>query len=98
MVTLIEDAKGSAAELVNLLAESFPCFRDEGVFEKKKVRYLKRAQILVADLWAAFEGEGYGQFNDIDKITMFAGMYLWLSYVTKSDVVQITVSRKCFIR
>ena len=73
VVTLIEDAKGSAAGLVNLLAKYFTCFQDEGTFEKKKVRFLKRAQIFVADLWAAFEGEGYGKFNDIDKITMFAG-------------------------
>jgi hypothetical protein len=72
-VTLIEDAKQSAAGLVNLLADKFPCFRDEGTFERKKVRFLKRAQILVADIWAAFEGEGYGEFEDIDKITMFAG-------------------------
>lgn len=71
---MIEDAKNSAAGLVNLLAEKFPCFRDEGTFERKKVRFLKRAQILVADLWAAFDGEGYGDFGDIDKITMFAGM------------------------
>ena len=59
---------------MNLLAERFPCFRDEATFERKKVRFLKRAQIFVADLWAAFEGEGYGEFNDIDKITMFAGI------------------------
>jgi hypothetical protein len=72
-VTLIEDANQSAAGLVNLLAERFPCFKDEGRFEGQKVRFLKRAQILVADLWAAFEGEGHGSFNDIDKITMFAG-------------------------
>nr|GFC61640.1 hypothetical protein [Tanacetum cinerariifolium] len=32
----------------------------------------KRAQIFVADLWAAFDGESYGEFNDIDKVTMFA--------------------------
>lgn len=74
VVTLIEDAKGSAAGLVNLLADRFPCFRDEATFEKQKVRFLKRAQIFVADLWASFEGERYGSFNDIDKITMFAGM------------------------
>ena len=60
--------------MVNLLAERFPCFRDEGTFERKKVRFLKRAQIFVADLWAAFETEGYGEFKDIEKITMFAGM------------------------
>jgi len=44
-------------------------------FEGRKVRFYKRAQILVADLWACFEGEGYGDFHDIDKITMFAGVY-----------------------
>jgi hypothetical protein len=76
IVTLIQDAKNSAASLVNLLAERFPCFNDEAKFERKKVRLLKRAQIFVADLWAAFEGEGYGEFNDIDKVTMFAGL-LW---------------------
>ena len=62
VVTLIEDANNSAAGLVNLLAEKFNCFRDEGRFENKKVRFLKRAQIFVADLWAAFDGEGYGEF------------------------------------
>jgi hypothetical protein len=37
------------------------------------VRLYKRAQILVADLWACFNGEEFGEFHDIDKITMFAG-------------------------
>ena len=72
---MIEDAKNSAAGLVNLLADRFPCFKDEGKFDRKKVRFLKRAQIFVADLWAAFEEEGYGSFHDIEKITMFAGIY-----------------------
>lgn len=39
---------------------------------RKNVRLLKRAQILVADLWACFDGFDYGEFYDIDKITMFA--------------------------
>jgi hypothetical protein len=73
VITLIEDANKSAAGLVNLLAKHFPCFNDEAKFERKKVRFLKRAQIFVADLWAAFDGQDYGEFNDIDKITMFAG-------------------------
>lgn len=69
----IAAASHSAAALVNLLASDFPCFRDEVRFEnRKKVRLLKRAQILVADLWAAFDGEGFGEFDDIDTITMFA--------------------------
>lgn len=74
VATLISDARNSAAKLVNLLADNFACFRDEAKFEGKTVRFLKRAQIFVADLWAAFDGKSYGEFSDIDKITMFAGM------------------------
>lgn len=69
----IEAADRSAAALVNILAENFPCFNDVARFENRKsVRFLKRAQICVADLWAAFDGEDYGEFDDVDKITMFA--------------------------
>lgn len=72
----IYNANYSAAALVNLLAESFSCFRDETAFQGRRVRLYKRAQILVADLWACFNGESYGEFHDIEKITMFAGMHL----------------------
>jgi len=60
--------------LVNILTRDFSCFRDEFKFEgrRKPIRFFKRAQILVADLWACFGGESYGAFKDIDKITMFA--------------------------
>jgi hypothetical protein len=68
----IAEANGSAAALVNLLVDNFPGFRDEVRFHGKAVRFYKRAQILVGDLWACFNGEGYGRFHDIDKITMFA--------------------------
>ncbi len=71
---LISAADGSAAALVNLLARDFPAFRDEHPFEgrRKPIRILKRAQIFVADVWACFEGQSFGEFRDIDKITMFA--------------------------
>ncbi|KAL2886951.1 UPF0553 protein [Ceratocystis lukuohia] len=71
---LIASANGSAARLVNILSDRFPCFRDEATWpgRRKPVRFLKRAQILVADVWAAFGGESYGTFTDIDRLTMFA--------------------------
>jgi hypothetical protein len=71
---LIESAEGSAATLVNILARDFCSFRDEHRVEgrRKPVRFLKRAQIFAADVWACFEGESYGGFRDIDKLTMFA--------------------------
>jgi hypothetical protein len=96
VITLIEDAKHSAARLVNLLADHFLCFSDEGKFERKKVRFLKRAQIFVADLWAAFDGQEYGQFDDIDKITMFAGQTSILrKKCLKLTSIQITAFHKC---
>lgn len=73
VVRLIEEADHSAGKLVNLLAKHFPCFQDEGRFDGRQVRFLKRAQIFVADLWAASNGAGYGEFYDIEHITMFAG-------------------------
>ncbi|KAJ5348912.1 hypothetical protein N7541_000221 [Penicillium brevicompactum] len=68
----VDSANLSAAGLVNLLTENFSCFRDETIFHGRRVRLYKRAQILVADLWACFNGEDFGEFHDIDKITMFA--------------------------
>lgn len=73
VVRLIEKAGHSAGKLVNLLAKHFPAFRDEARFDGRKVRILKRAQIFVADIWAAFNGSGYGAFDDIAHLTMFAG-------------------------
>ena len=47
-------------------------FRDIAEYNGKQVAIYKRAQILIADIWACFEGQGYGKFQDIDTITMFA--------------------------
>ena len=71
-INVIKRAEYSAARLVNLLVEHFPCFRDEHSFYGKRIRFYKRAQILVADLWACFNGEGYGRFDDIETLTIFA--------------------------
>ncbi len=64
---------------MNLLVDNFPCFNDRHRFEDTTVRLHKRAQILIADLWACFEGEHYGYFEDITTITMFAGESIALS-------------------
>ncbi|KAI4246753.1 MAG: hypothetical protein L6R40_001782 [Gallowayella cf. fulva] len=74
ILEMIHQANNSAASLVNLLVTHFPCFNDTASFgdSSKSIHFYKRAQILVADLWACFEGQGYGSFYDIDTITMFA--------------------------
>jgi len=37
-----------------------------------QVAIYKRAQILIADIWSSFKGSGFGEFHDIDTLTMFA--------------------------
>ncbi|KAG0168294.1 hypothetical protein DFQ28_009251 [Apophysomyces sp. BC1034] len=70
--TCIEQSGKSAARLLDILVTHFPSFRDIHTFHHRSVAILKRAQILIADLWACFDGQDYGEFNDIDTITMFA--------------------------
>lgn len=41
-------------------------------FKGHQVWFLKRAQILIADIWACFENTGLGTVHDIDSLTMFA--------------------------
>jgi hypothetical protein len=56
---------------VGLLTASFPGFRDSSIYQGHQVFFYKRAQILVADLWGAFQGQSYGEFHDIHTLTMF---------------------------
>lgn len=69
---LIQACAGSAVALSERLAEAFPNFLDESPYEGEPVRIAKRAQILPADLWGAFAGQGLGAFHDIDRLTAFA--------------------------
>ncbi|ORX56782.1 hypothetical protein DM01DRAFT_1303086 [Hesseltinella vesiculosa] len=71
-VHCLQRANHSAQALLDLLLEHFPSFRDVHEFKGRKVHILKRAQILIADIWACFDGKGDGEFADIDSITMFA--------------------------
>lgn len=70
--TLVEQCNRSAQKLVSEVVKNFPSYRDEADFNGRKVSFYKRAQILVADIWACFEGTGLGAFDDIESITMFA--------------------------
>lgn len=69
---LVEAAGGSAEKLVGLLVETLPSFRDVAEYLGQRVYFYKRAQIFCADIYGAFEGTGWGQFEDIDRLTAFA--------------------------
>ncbi|XP_019633643.1 PREDICTED: UPF0553 protein C9orf64-like [Branchiostoma belcheri] len=71
-VNCIKKCGGSAQKLLSLVVSNFSSYRDEAVYKDKTVAIYKRAQILIADIWSCFEGQGYGSFDDISSITMFA--------------------------
>jgi len=73
---MVKAAKGSAVSLMRLIISLLPGFRDETIYHGFQVFLYKRAQILVADLWAAYgcrsNGSQLYSFDDIDQLTMFA--------------------------
>ena len=69
---LVAAAEGSAVRLARLLVENLHSFRDEAEYRGRRVCFYKRAQIFAADLRGAFEGQGWGSFADMDKLTAFA--------------------------
>jgi hypothetical protein len=69
--TLIESAGNSAEQLVRLL-NAMPFFEDVAQFRDQRVPFYKRAQLTAADLARAFDGQGWGRFDDLDELTIFA--------------------------
>ncbi|KAA0151321.1 hypothetical protein FNF31_06857 [Cafeteria roenbergensis] len=73
---LVSACGQSACRLVALLASRLPGFRDETVYRGRRVFLYKRAQILAADVWAAYgrltSGPSPFAFRDMASLTMFA--------------------------
>jgi hypothetical protein len=69
---LVDRVRQSGVKLALALAEYFSSFRDEATYNSQEVRFLKRAQICVADLYGAFDGQSWGAFTDLDQLTIFA--------------------------
>ncbi|KAL0238853.1 hypothetical protein PCE1_004544 [Barthelona sp. PCE] len=69
---VVRAAGNSASTLVDLIYKHFECFRDECEYKGRKVFFLKRAQILAADVWGALQNSDIGEFHDINELTAFA--------------------------
>ncbi|MCG8588388.1 MAG: queuosine salvage family protein [Proteobacteria bacterium] len=68
---LVESAGARAEHLVRELAR-MPLYRDEERYDGLRVPFYKRAQITAADLAEAFDSEGWGAFEDLTELTLFA--------------------------
>lgn len=80
---LLAAAKGSAVVTVELVVRHFPGFRDESLYKGRQVFLYKRAQIFVADVWAAYGQRTFlagaaapegcpAAFHDMHRLTCFA--------------------------
>jgi hypothetical protein len=69
--SVIEGADHSAERLVDSLA-TMPLYRDVSFYEELEVPFYKRAQITAADLSRVFSARGFGRFDDLDRLTLFA--------------------------
>lgn len=68
----IERAGHDAVALARLVARTFPSFNDTASFGGTRVRFYKRAQILVGDLHGIFGGRDWGALGGLERLTAFA--------------------------
>jgi len=71
------DHDGTALQLAQMVTDTFPSFRDEHWFEGRRIFFWKRAQIMIAETWAAFSPslstDPHPLFpRGIGQLTMFA--------------------------
>lgn len=69
---LVEMCDYNALKILSELVDNFPSFRDETEYRGRKIAFYKRAQILIGDLYCAFNGKKWGNLKNLDKITVFA--------------------------
>ncbi len=68
----IVEAKGDAQKLLELIVQNFPSFLDVSPYRNKQIYFYKRAQLLVADIYQIFDGKGFGELKNVDKLTACA--------------------------
>lgn len=71
-LNFIASAKKDAVRLAWKIFWELPSFNDFACYRGRKVYFLKRAQILVADIFGALKGRGIANFHRLEKFTAFA--------------------------
>lgn len=57
---IISRSNKSAVKLLSILTQYFPNFQDHAIYQGHQIHFYKRAQILIGDMWAHFEGKEMG--------------------------------------
>jgi hypothetical protein len=69
---LVEGCGYSASGVAQSVVEHFGSFHDAPSYHGQTVPIYKRAQIVAADLYGAFGGQGWGALEGIESLTCFA--------------------------
>ena len=69
---LVAKANGDSNKLLSLFIENFPSFKDESIYKGKHVYFYKRVQLLISDIFQAFDGQGFGKLKNIQELTACA--------------------------
>lgn len=70
--TALPEAAGRRAERLVEFLTAMSGFQDVANYRGLRVPFYKRAQLTVADLSIAFNGKGWGFFEDLNDLTLFA--------------------------
>jgi hypothetical protein len=68
----IEDADKDVFLLLQNIVDTFPSYDDTSVYKGKEVKFYKRAQLAIMDIYEDFGGKGPGEFRNIDQLVAFA--------------------------
>ena len=70
--TLLREANFNAVKIVKILYDLFPSFRDEAVYNGKRILFFKRAQICASDISYILEKYGKEPIKNLNALTAFA--------------------------
>ncbi len=69
---MLEDSKNDALTLLQSITDNMPSFRDISVLDGEKVFFLKKAQLLVADVHRTLRSRRLGELKNMELITACA--------------------------
>ncbi len=69
---LLQKSNQDALHILEIITTEFPSFDDSAEYEGQKVMFHKRAQLLIADVYRAFNGNGFGDIKNINNLSAFA--------------------------
>lgn len=71
-LNMIREADNDTQKLIEIITTQMPSFEDVALYKNKRIYFQKRPQLLIADVYQAFNGEGYGKFSNVNELTACA--------------------------